>query len=111
LLSTEEFAQTREQHDLPAPLDSTSIRLLTDAQDRTVCEVLAQRVASDPYIGRAPWKSVFYQAGDWYFVVSLMYPLEQYQTRIVGNKLTWVHYYVPVDAYDANLEVIERWGV
>lgn len=111
LFYAEEFAEARTLRGNTAVLDSSAIRPLTDSQDSDVCRVLATQVQTDPYLRVAPWKSVFYEAGGWYFVVSLKYPLEQYEVRVVNNHLSGSYYFAPVDAYDANLNRIARWGL
>ena len=111
LFNAEEFAQERVLRGRSALIDGSAIRVLTDAQDASVCRALTAKVQADTYINAAPWKSVFYQADGWYFVVTLKYPLEQYAIRVENNLLSGTFYFKPVDAYDANMSLIERWGV
>ena len=75
LLSSPEYADTRQRHGLP---QSSTTRTLNDAQDATACNRIYQFLATKTTQTdwRAKWNPSFYAAGGYYYVVLAPKPVD-----------------------------------
>lgn len=100
-LTHEGFAEDRQAAGLP-PLDVTHLRLLTDASDRTTCQVLRSRVTVPAYF-QSPWFFVIYEIDGYYFMAFFRGPIEETRIRVENGKLYGMLYPIPLGVFDRSL--------
>jgi hypothetical protein len=99
-----QFAGIRQANHVPV-VDPAHIRVLSDAQDATVCQTLRARVRNQELLSSA-WVEVLFEVDGYYFQVFLKAPVEHTRMHSEGDRLVGENYMVPFSMFRSDLSVV-----